>query len=69
MLSEYFKRCRERRKMTQKELAQKLGVSVAYVSRVENGKVISLKQAERIATALGVNYENIIKKIKKALTT
>lgn len=56
----YGNMLRERRKelkMTQKQLAEKLGREQSYIARVENGKAdIQLSSFFRIATVLGIQF-------------
>jgi transcriptional regulator with XRE-family HTH domain len=46
--------CRERRGWTQKELADRLGVTGAYVSQLEGGKEVSPERARKVAAMLGI---------------
>ncbi len=49
---------RKSEKMTQKELADKLGVNKSYISKIENGVVSpSVALFYRIMNALGLNVE------------
>lgn len=56
----YGNMLRERRKelkLTQKELAEKLGREQSYIARVESGKVdIQLSSFFRIAAVLGIQF-------------
>lgn len=48
---------RQELRMTQKQLADKLGREQSYIARVERGKVdVQLSSFLRIATALGVQF-------------
>ena len=38
VLGEVFKEYRVKNKLTQEKIAEKLGISVKYISRIENGK-------------------------------
>ncbi len=57
-------RIREKRKaymITQEVLAEKLGISVEYMSRVENGNVrASLTLLEKISRVLDISEEELI---------
>jgi transcriptional regulator with XRE-family HTH domain len=56
-----LKAIRERRKMTQAELAEKVGVSRLYVSRLEAGKHDPpLSRVRAIAKALGVSVGRLV---------
>ncbi|MDE6497485.1 MAG: helix-turn-helix domain-containing protein [Muribaculaceae bacterium] len=56
----YGNMLRQRRKelkLTQKQLAEKLGREQSYIARVENGKAdIQLSSFFRIATVLGIQF-------------
>ena len=43
-LSNKLKEMRTRRGLTQKELADKIGVTESYICQIENGKMISIKK-------------------------
>lgn len=69
-LSWYFgsllKERRRELKMTQKEIAEKIGREQTYIARVENGKAdIQLSSFFRIATVLGIQlvptFVNVLK--------
>lgn len=52
---------RKRKKMTQKELAEKVGCSVQMIGCTERGtRRISLNFLERVAAALEVDYMDLI---------
>lgn len=56
---------RSERSVSQEQLATLAGVSVRYMSDIENGKrQISLEYAERIAFALEMNLSEIITKVE-----
>ncbi|AKQ74015.1 MULTISPECIES: helix-turn-helix domain-containing protein [Bacillus] len=46
---------RDKRNYSQRQLAEKLGVSDSYLSKVEKGQPVSLKLLERIADILNVH--------------
>jgi len=48
---------RQMRSLTQKQLAQRLGVSESYVSEIENGANISIKKLQKFAEALQTNVK------------
>ena len=58
---------RERRKLSQAELARRSGVSQATVSRIEAGmtKGVDLATLERLADALGVSPRSLLKSSKR----
>ena len=55
-------RARVRAYLTQRELAEKAGVSVGTVARVEQGYPASLITAQRLADALGTTVEQLQEK-------
>lgn len=58
---------RERRKLSQAELARRSGVSQATVSRIEAGmtKGVDLATLERLADALGVSPRSLLRSSKR----
>ncbi len=55
-LSEILRSRRKELKLSQKELAHKIGKQRPYISRVENGEDLRLSNFIQIATALGLNF-------------
>lgn len=58
---------RERRKLSQAELARRSGVSQATISRIEAGmtKGVDLATLERLADALGVSPRSLLRSSKR----
>lgn len=56
-IAEKIKRLRKRKKITQKELAKKSGVSLGSIKRFEQSGEISLQALTKIAIALDVENE------------
>jgi len=56
-LSEILKNRRKELKISQEELATKVGKKRPYISRVENGEDVRLSNFILIANALGLNFE------------
>ncbi len=56
-IAEKIKRLRKRKKITQKELAKRSGVSLGSIKRFEQSGEISLQSLTKIALALGVENE------------
>ncbi|UOY89978.1 helix-turn-helix domain-containing protein [Bacillus glycinifermentans] len=50
-----LRKIRDKRNYSQRKLAEKLGVSDSYLSKVEKGQPVSLKLLERIADILNVH--------------
>jgi transcriptional regulator with XRE-family HTH domain len=56
-----IKQVREERRMTQAELAAKVGIHAMYVSRIERGvQVPSLPLLEKLAKALKVDMKKLL---------
>ena len=56
-----LKQARMNKKITQENLAEKLDVSVAYISRIERGSTeINLKRLSEICTLLNVSFGEIL---------
>lgn len=63
MVGSNIKQYRKKRKMTQAQLGEKLGLSQAEISRIENGKVaVTTDQLDDIATALKVIVNKLLRK-------
>jgi DNA-binding XRE family transcriptional regulator len=56
-LSEILKSRRKELKMTQEDVAQKVGKKRPYISRVENGEDVRISNFVQIARVLGLNLE------------
>lgn len=55
------KQARERKKWTISDVAKRIGMSAASISRIENGKqVASRGAAEKLAKTLGINEQKIL---------
>ena len=57
----YLRRWRDRQFLTQKELAEKAGITYATISRIENGAGAKLSTIARLANALGITREQLIR--------
>ena len=56
-----LRQVRTNKKMSQGDIAKKLGVNAAYISQIERGlQNVSLKIVERLAKALGVSMRQLI---------
>lgn len=55
MIGEAIKRTRLDKNMTQEDLGKLIGVQKAQISRIENGKNLTLATVIKIFKALGVN--------------
>ncbi len=56
-LSEILKERRKELKLTQEDVAQKVGKKRPYISRVENGEDVRISNFVQIARVLGLNFE------------
>lgn len=54
LVGEAIKKARKARNMTQEELAVKIGVKRAQVSKIENGKNLTLSTVSRVFKAMGM---------------
>jgi len=59
-LSEKLREMRKRKGLTQKELAEKIGVSESYICQIENGKMISIKKLDKLAKILGCEANELL---------
>ena len=56
-IAQSIKKCREEQGLTQKALANKMGVTPVLISQYENGKRNpSIKSLEKIINALDINF-------------
>lgn len=61
IIGERLKKARTQKKLTQEKLAEKLDVSIAFLSRIERGNShISLKRLSEICDILGVKEGYIL---------
>lgn len=67
IIGERIKQARLNKKMTQENLAEKMDVSVAFLSRIERGSsFVSLKRLSQICSILGVTEGEIINGTSKS---
>lgn len=61
-MREYLKDLRKQAGLKQVEVAEKLGVTQAYIAQLENGRTrqISVNLADNLATIYGVNIKQIV---------
>ena len=61
IIGERIKQARKNKKMTQDELSEKMGVSIAFLSRIERGtSQINLKRLSQICNILDVSEGEIL---------
>ena len=61
VIGERIRNARKARKMTQQDLAEELGVSIAFLSRVERGNSqINLKRISQICGILGISEGELL---------
>lgn len=69
IIGERLKEARIRKKSTQEKLAEKLDVSVAFLSRIERGSsLINLKRLNQICSILEVSEGEILNGVSKNST-
>ena len=55
-----IKKIREKRNLTQTELANKIGVSQVRISAIEGGSISDIKTYKKIAKALKVDFKELM---------
>lgn len=61
IIGQRLKKARVKKKLTQENIAEKLDVSVAYISRVERGTIkVNLKRLSQICQILDIAEGNIL---------
>lgn len=63
----YLRAWRNSKYLMQKELADKSGVTETTISRLENGEPARIDTIAKLAAALGVSREQLIKEAPKEL--
>jgi len=64
VMGQRIKRERKRKRLTQFELATRLGIDKSVVTRIERGSVsLSAQRVEQIATVLGVRVSRLYKAV------
>jgi transcriptional regulator with XRE-family HTH domain len=65
LLGDNLRCCRKRQGFTQEILAEKAGLSVVFISLLENGRrTASLESLVLLARALGVGLEDLVRGIR-----
>ena len=59
-ISERLKEMRKSKGLTQRELADKAGVSESYICQIENGKMVSLTKLDKLAEVLGCKVKDLV---------
>lgn len=61
IIGKRLKESRRKKGLTQEQLSEKMGVSIAYLSKVETGKIhINLERLSQICNILGVTEGQIL---------
>ena len=61
ILGKRLKDARKKKGLTQEQLVEKMGVSIAYLSKVETGKIhINLERLSEICSILGVTEGEVL---------
>jgi transcriptional regulator with XRE-family HTH domain len=64
-LGDRLRSYRKRAKLTQETLAEKAGLSVVFISLLENGwRTVSVDALLRVAKALNVDLEDLVRGVK-----
>ena len=64
VLGDIFKKSRLRNNLTQEKMAEKLGISVKYISRIENGNGgVKIETLIRYMNALGISPNVVFEKL------
>jgi transcriptional regulator with XRE-family HTH domain len=70
ILGEVLVRARERAKLKQAEVAERLGLPASYLSKIESGtRRLDVIELIRIAEAIGIDPAEIVREVAKALAT
>ena len=59
-LSEKLKEMRKNKGLTQKELADKIGVSESYICQIESGKMMSIRKLDELAQVLRCDLKELL---------
>lgn len=69
VIGERLKKARKEKKLTQEDLAEKLDVSIAFLSRIERGSSqINLKRLTQICEILGISEGDILNGVSSKST-
>lgn len=61
LIGERIKKARNEKEMSQKTLSEKVGVSIAFLSRIERGSSqINLKRLSQVCEVLGISEGSIL---------
>lgn len=61
IIGKRLKEARKLKNLTQEQLSEKMGVSIAYLSKVETGKIhINLERLSQICSILGITEGEIL---------
>jgi DNA-binding XRE family transcriptional regulator len=61
MLGQTIRRTREKKNMTQEQLAERAHINVSYLAKIENGYVnTTLRYLIKIARSLGISVKDLI---------
>lgn len=64
LIGQHIREARKSQKLTQKELGERLGVQTAQISKIENGRNITITTIVRVLNALGLSADFSIKGLK-----
>ena len=63
-ISYQLKKLMEKKKMTKKQLAEKMGVKPSYITKIFSGSNISIKTIAKVLAALEIDAEILLKERK-----
>lgn len=70
VIGKRLKDVRKKKHLTQDTLSEKMGVSIAYLSKVETGKIhINLERLSQICSILGVTEGEILNGVSRTSNT
>ena len=70
VIGQRIRQARKQKKMTQEDLAEQIGVSIAFLSRIERGSSqINLKRLTQICNILGTTEGEILNGVSSSSTT
>lgn len=58
---------RIRKRLTQEELGERLGVGKAQISKIESGKGLTIKTVTKVLDALGISASVVLKTSRKLI--
>jgi len=64
----FLKEIRQKRRVTQVELAEKLGVPQSFVSKYESGeRQLDILELRQICQLIGISFDNFVRQLEEKL--